>query len=125
MPAPSAFSEAPTVPQSPTNISSLALPVLASPARWKRFQLCTIRGEFHRRRAARWRSVHRRSLWRRGSAVFEVTRPRVTCYRVGIRMDKSQMAALLVSHGRPGFYFRVIQEGGGEAGNSPMVMQVS
>ena len=42
--------------------------------------------------------------YRIGSAVFEVTQPRVTCYRVGIRMNEPQMAALLVSHGRPGFY---------------------
>ena len=46
-----------------------------------------------------------------GSALFEVTQPRVTCYRVGIRMNEPQMAALLVSHHRPGFYFRVLQEG--------------
>src|ERR1700756_2696838 len=49
--------------------------------------------------------------YRIGSAVFEVTQPRVTCYRVGIRMNEPQMAALLVSHGRPGFYFRVLEEG--------------
>ncbi len=54
--------------------------------------------------------------YRIGSAVFEVTQPRVTCYRVGIRMNEPQMAALLVSHGRPGFYFRVIEEGEVEAG---------
>ncbi|HEX6632454.1 MAG TPA: MOSC domain-containing protein, partial [Usitatibacter sp.] len=44
--------------------------------------------------------------YRIGSAVFEVTQPRVTCYRVGIRMNEPRMAALLVSHGRPGFYLR-------------------
>ena len=46
-----------------------------------------------------------------GGAVFEVTQPRVTCYRVGIRMGNPQMPSLLVSHRRPGFYFRVIEEG--------------
>src|ERR1700752_2092069 len=46
--------------------------------------------------------------YRIGSALFEVTQPRVTCYRLGIRMNEPQMAALLVSHGRPGFYFRVL-----------------
>ena len=46
-----------------------------------------------------------------GSAVFEVTQPRVTCYRVGIRMNDPRIPALLVSHHRPGFYFRVLQEG--------------
>jgi ferredoxin-NADP reductase/MOSC domain-containing protein YiiM len=52
-----------------------------------------------------------------GGALFEVTQPRVTCYRVGIRMNEPQMAALLVSHDRPGFYFRVIEEGMVEAGD--------
>jgi ferredoxin-NADP reductase/MOSC domain-containing protein YiiM len=49
--------------------------------------------------------------FRIGGAVFEVTQPRVTCYRVGIRMNYAEMPALLVSHHRPGFYFRVIEEG--------------
>jgi MOSC domain-containing protein YiiM/ferredoxin-NADP reductase len=61
--------------------------------------------------------------YRIGSAVFEVTQPRVTCYRVGIRMNEPQMAALLVSHGRPGFYFRVIEEGEVEAGDE--IVQVT
>jgi ferredoxin-NADP reductase/MOSC domain-containing protein YiiM len=51
-----------------------------------------------------------------GGAVFEVTQPRVTCFRVGIRMDDPRMPALLVSHHRPGFYFRVLTEGTVEAG---------
>src|SRR5258705_7958210 len=55
--------------------------------------------------------------YRIGGALFEVTQPRVTCYRVGIRMDEPRMAALLVSHGRPGFYFRVLQEGEVQAGD--------
>ena len=52
-----------------------------------------------------------------GDALFEVTQPRVTCYRVGIRMNEPQMAALLVSHGRPGFYLRVLEEGEVGAGD--------
>ena len=55
--------------------------------------------------------------YRIGSALFEVTQPRVTCYRVGIRMDEPRMAALLVEHGRPGFYFRVLEEGEVRAGD--------
>lgn len=55
--------------------------------------------------------------YRIGGALFEVTQPRVTCYRVGIRMEEPEMAALLVKHGRPGFYFRVIEEGEVEAGD--------
>ena len=52
-----------------------------------------------------------------GTAVFEVTQPRVTCYRVGIRMNDPRIPALLVSHRRPGFYFRVLHEGEVEAGD--------
>jgi ferredoxin-NADP reductase/MOSC domain-containing protein YiiM len=52
-----------------------------------------------------------------GSALFEVTQPRVTCYRVGIRMSEPRMPALLTSSGRPGFYFRVLQEGEVGAGD--------
>jgi MOSC domain-containing protein YiiM len=51
--------------------------------------------------------------YRIGGALFEVTQPRVTCYRVGIRMNEPRMAAFLTSSGRPGFYFRVLEEGRG------------
>jgi ferredoxin-NADP reductase/MOSC domain-containing protein YiiM/ferredoxin len=52
-----------------------------------------------------------------GGAILEVSQPRVTCYRVGIRMNDPRIPALLVSHHRPGFYFRVLQEGEVEAGD--------
>jgi len=54
--------------------------------------------------------------YRIGDAVFEVTQPRVTCFRVGIRMNDPRMPALLVSRHRPGFYFRVLTEGAVAAG---------
>ncbi|HEY2539101.1 MAG TPA: MOSC domain-containing protein, partial [Stellaceae bacterium] len=60
--------------------------------------------------------------YRIGGALFEVTQPRVTCYRVGIRMNEPQMAALLTSHGRPGFYFRVLEEG--EVGDGDEILKV-
>lgn len=55
--------------------------------------------------------------FRIGTALFEVTQPRVTCYRVGIRTNEPRMAAYLTSSGRPGFYFRVIEEGEVGAGD--------
>ena len=55
--------------------------------------------------------------YRIGDAIFEVTQPRVTCYRVGIRMNEPRMPALLIAHHRPGFYFRVLQEGKVGAGD--------
>jgi ferredoxin-NADP reductase/MOSC domain-containing protein YiiM len=61
--------------------------------------------------------------YRIGDAIFEVTQPRVTCYRVGIRMNEPRMAALLVEHRRPGFYFRVLQEG--EVGTGDGIVKIT
>jgi ferredoxin-NADP reductase/MOSC domain-containing protein YiiM len=61
--------------------------------------------------------------YRIGEAEFEVTQPRVTCYRVGIRMADPRMPALLVSRHRPGFYFRVLREGAVRAGDG--IVQVA
>src|ERR1700753_4033631 len=55
--------------------------------------------------------------FRIGSALFEVTQPRVTCYRVGIRTNDRRMPTLLVAHHRPGFYLRVLEEGVVQAGD--------
>src|SRR5215468_7193987 len=55
--------------------------------------------------------------YRIGEAEFEVTQPRVTCYRVGLRLGEPELPALLVSHHRPGFYMRVITEGRIQAGD--------
>ncbi|WP_392675523.1 MOSC domain-containing protein [Streptomyces sp. LN785] len=55
--------------------------------------------------------------YRVGDALFEVTQPRVTCYRVALRMDEPRMPALLVAHGRPGFYLKVLAEGAVQAGD--------
>ena len=56
--------------------------------------------------------------YRVGAALFEVTQPRVTCYRVGIRMGNPAMPSLLVAHHRPGFYLRVLEEGPVQAGDA-------
>jgi ferredoxin-NADP reductase/MOSC domain-containing protein YiiM len=61
--------------------------------------------------------------FRIGGALFEISQPRVTCYRVGIRMDEPRMPALLVAHHRPGFYFRVLDEG--EVGAGDEIIKVA
>jgi len=61
--------------------------------------------------------------YRIGHALFEVTQPRVTCYRVGIRVNEPRMPALLVEHRRPGFYFRVLQEG--EVGQGDAIVKIA
>ena len=70
-------------------------------------------------RSKAWPTTRSASATATGSAtaVFEVSQPRVTCYRVGIRMDDPRMPALLVSHNRPGFYLRVLVEGEVQAGD--------
>ncbi|GIL27967.1 MOSC and FAD-binding oxidoreductase domain-containing protein [Actinocatenispora comari] len=61
--------------------------------------------------------VHIGDRYRIGSAEFEVTQPRVTCFRVGLRLGVPEMPSLLVSHHRPGFYLRVLTEGYVQAGD--------
>jgi ferredoxin-NADP reductase/MOSC domain-containing protein YiiM len=61
--------------------------------------------------------------FRIGGAVVEVSQPRDTCYRVGIRLNHPEIPALLVVHRRPGFYFRVIQEG--EIGAGDRIVKLS
>jgi ferredoxin-NADP reductase/MOSC domain-containing protein YiiM len=58
-----------------------------------------------------------------GEALFEVTQPRVTCYRVSIRTNEPRMPALLVAHHRPGFYLRVLREG--EVGAEDEIVKVA
>ncbi|GAA1891104.1 MOSC and FAD-binding oxidoreductase domain-containing protein [Asanoa iriomotensis] len=61
--------------------------------------------------------VHIGDRYRIGDAEFEVTQPRVTCFRVGMRLGQPRLPALLVGHHRPGFYLRVITEGEVGAGD--------
>jgi ferredoxin-NADP reductase/MOSC domain-containing protein YiiM len=56
-------------------------------------------------------------VYRIGAAVLEVTQPRVTCFKIGLRLGEPRMPALMYSHGRPGFYLRVLEEGDVEAGD--------
>jgi ferredoxin-NADP reductase/MOSC domain-containing protein YiiM len=62
--------------------------------------------------------------YRIGGAVFEVTQPRVTCFRVALRLNEPRMPSLLVAHHRPGFYFRVIEEGEVGAGDEIEQLEV-
>ena len=53
-----------------------------------------------------------------GSAIVEVTQPRVPCFKLGIRMQKPQFVGEFLTSGRTGFYLRVIQEGLIETGDA-------
>src|SRR3954452_24706852 len=56
--------------------------------------------------------------YRIGDAVFEVSQPRGTCYRLGTRVGEPRLPARFVSHRRPGFYMRVLTEGHVQAGDA-------
>ena len=68
--------------------------------------------------------VHIGDRYRIGDAEFEVTQPRVTCFRVGMRLGEPEIPALLVAHHRPGFYLRVLTEGQVRAGDEIVRTQV-
>lgn len=62
--------------------------------------------------------VHVGDIFRIGTALFEVTQPRVPCYKLGIKMDVEGFYSRILSSGRLGFYFRVLEEGEVGAGDS-------
>ena len=61
--------------------------------------------------------VHVGDRFKIGSALFEVTQPRVPCYKLAIKMDVEGFYNQILSSGRLGFYFRVIEEGEVRAGD--------
>ena len=55
--------------------------------------------------------VHVGDRFRIGTAVFEVTQPRVPCYKLGIKMQTEGFYSRLLQSGRLGFYVRVLKQG--------------
>jgi MOSC domain-containing protein YiiM len=62
--------------------------------------------------------IHVGDVFRIGSALFEVTQPRVPCYKLAIKMEVEGFYNQILSTGRLGFYLRVLKEGGVRAGNA-------
>jgi MOSC domain-containing protein YiiM len=60
--------------------------------------------------------------WQIGSAVFEVSQPRVPCYKLGIRMDDPEFPRHFAAAERPGAYLRIISEGAVAAADSVQVI---
>jgi MOSC domain-containing protein YiiM len=63
-------------------------------------------------------TVHIGDRFRVGSAEFVVTQPRMPCYKLGIRFNRSDMVKRFLQSGRTGFYFAVLKEGEVAAGDS-------
>jgi MOSC domain-containing protein YiiM len=63
-------------------------------------------------------TLHIGDRLRVGSAAFVVTQPRMPCFKLGIRFNRSDMVKRFLQSGRTGFYFAVLQEGEVGAGDS-------
>jgi MOSC domain-containing protein YiiM len=56
--------------------------------------------------------------FRVGSAEFVVTQPRMPCFKLGIRFDRSDIVKRFLQSGRTGFYLAVLREGEVTAGDA-------
>jgi MOSC domain-containing protein YiiM len=53
-----------------------------------------------------------------GSAEFQVTQPRVPCFKLGLRFGRPELVKLFLRAGRSGFYLSVLREGELGAGDA-------
>lgn len=56
--------------------------------------------------------------WAIGSAVFEISEPRIPCWRLGVRMNDPGFVRLFTEALRPGAYMRIVVEGDVGAGDA-------
>src|SRR5207244_13629530 len=61
--------------------------------------------------------------WQIGSAVFEVSEPRIPCWRLGVRMNDETFPRRFSKALRPGTYLRIVVEGEVGAGDEIRVME--
>lgn len=59
--------------------------------------------------------------WRVGSALLEVTSPRVPCYKLGMAMEDARFIRTFARALRPGAYLGIVEEGDVGAGDSVAV----
>ena len=55
--------------------------------------------------------VHIGDRFRVGSALVEVSEPRMPCYKLGLRFVRNDVVKFFLESRRTGFYFRVLEEG--------------
>lgn len=61
--------------------------------------------------------VHVGDLVKVGTTILQVRQPRSPCYKLQIRFERPDMAALFVQQGKPGWYASVIESGSFAAGD--------
>ncbi|HET8547740.1 MAG TPA: MOSC domain-containing protein [Bryobacteraceae bacterium] len=52
-----------------------------------------------------------------GSAIFQVSQPRMPCFKLAVRMNRPDMVKRFWASGRSGFYLSVVREGALKAGD--------
>jgi MOSC domain-containing protein YiiM len=55
--------------------------------------------------------------FRLGTALLEISQPRQPCWKQGERMEWTTLPKMMIRERRSGWYYRVIEEGAGEAGD--------
>ncbi len=66
--------------------------------------------------------IHVGDILRIGTALFEVTQPRVPCYKLAMKMGVEGFYSRILESGRLGFYFRVAEEG--EVGTGDVIERI-
>ena len=61
--------------------------------------------------------VHIGDVFRIGTATVKVSQPRMPCFKLAIRMNRSDMVKRFWASGRPGIYFSIVEEGEFQAGD--------
>lgn len=61
--------------------------------------------------------------WKIGTAVFEVSEPRVPCWRLGVRMNDAVFPRHFTEALRPGAYLRIVAEGDVGAGDEIYIIE--
>jgi len=61
--------------------------------------------------------------WEIGTAVFEVSEPRIPCWRLGVRMNDQGFVRRFTEALRPGTYLRIIVEGAVGAGDEIRIIE--
>src|SRR5215469_9643852 len=61
-------------------------------------------------------------LLRVGSAVLQVTQPRMPCYKLALRFNRDDMIKRFLLSGRSGFYFSIVEPGQVSAGSKVKIL---
>jgi MOSC domain-containing protein YiiM len=68
-------------------------------------------------------SVNVGDQFQMGSAKLVATQPRMPCYKLGVRFGRMEVIRQFLASGRPGIYFKVLEEGEVEAGNKIRIIR--